>query len=827
MEGERHNTHIVSYSSAEEQNKLDKINTELKSSIQQESEKNDIIPIQKIKIKDLFKNFDKREKNQIIQFEENEEEIIVNEEEIKYMKDLKKKNSLRKNITHNLKDWIDKRKQMQEINTENFELIENKTDTKNNNDENIKNEGTQTHNIMENGANEDNNTKTSNIDSDQIGNPSNKTNSKNNKDILNTNKENRMEGEFDKKSNKKTNEANKDNNLNENNEESDDNDLDNNKDKEKYKKYNESNFNFYLLNNQNEENKDIKNKSEIENNFNSSAESNYVKENDYDDIKTKDKKISIKKKPKNNSLNKNNIINRANYIKNVPNKKDKSKTKTKSKSKSKSKSTSKSHIKENKYSFYGSNNNYWMRSITKENNTSLNKKLKNSSITEKNNSIRSYNRKSNKNKIINKKEISKYKNNINQFNRNKLRTSGDNSTKNKNNNKLINLASPKNNNIKKIKKETILPIPRKCYFTKKIIQMNSEHFNLLNEKIRKGKEKNKIFHKQRTEYNSLLFKNNNLTGRNELYDDLNDYENINTQDLLRDNNNQMTYINNNALNNYMNKRIISPNILINRHLTNLTNRKTNQKKVTDISKSPYLINKYNVFQKSLNKSNSAINFYNNKHSSHKFPNIINNHKSLKSQNSNMYQHNNINDLNLNFLKSSRIFNFNPKNNIFIPIKKARNSEEIKSANSQRFQNSNFKIFGLSTPIAADMANKINVDMKYLQNAKKLFNPGDKGYGRHYGNEKDCPICQAMQLKSNYNMKNMVHYHEFIKQKDQDTIKFNKEQFLQELKKPSTSSQRKEASILKEIKQFINNSKKSENMYNNYKNDSSIINAYFV
>jgi hypothetical protein len=277
----------------------------------------------------------------------------------------------------------------------------------------------------------------------------------------------------------------------------------------------------------------------------------------------------------------------------------------------------------------------------------------------------------------------------------------------------------------------------------------------------------------------------------------------------------------------MNKRIISPNILINRHLTNLTNKKTNQKKITDISKSPYLINKYNVFQKPLNKSNSAINFYNNKHSFKKFPNIINNHNSLKSQNSNMYSHNNINDLNLNFLKSNRIFNFNPKNNIFIPMNKAGNSEEIKSSGVQRFQNSNFKNFGISTPIAADMTNKINLDMKYLQNAKKLLNPGDKGYGRHFGNEKDCPICQSMLLKSNYNMKNMVHYHEFIKQKDQDTIKFNKEQFLQELKKPSTSSQRMEASILKEIRQFINNSKKPENMYDNYKNDSSIINAYFV
>ena len=288
MEGERHDTHILSYSSVEEQNKIDKINTELKLSIQQESEdNNNIIPFQKIKIKDLFKNLDKREKNQIVEFEENEEGIVINEEEIKYMKNLKKKNNLRKNISNNLKDWIDKRKQMQEINTENFELIENKTDTKNINDESIKNEGTQTHNKFENGANEENNSKTSNIDSDQIGNPSNK----------------------------ETNEANKDSNLNENNEESDDNDLDNNKYKGKNKKYNESNFNFYLLHNQKEENK-----SENENNFNSSEESNYLKENDYDDKKTKRKGISIKKKSKNNSLNKNNSKNKSNYIKKVPNK---------------------------------------------------------------------------------------------------------------------------------------------------------------------------------------------------------------------------------------------------------------------------------------------------------------------------------------------------------------------------------------------------------------------------------------------------------------------------------------------------------------------------
>ena len=83
-----------------------------------------------------------------------------------------------------------------------------------------------------------------------------------------------------------------------------------------------------------------------------------------------------------------------------------------------------------------------------------------------------------------------------------------------------------------------------------------------------------------------------------------------------------------------------------------------------------------------------------------------------------------------------------------------------------------------------MPNKINLDRKYLQNAKKLFHAGDKGYGRHFGTEKDCPICQSMLLKSNYNMKNMINYHEFIKQKDQNTIKYNKMQFLQELKKNS-------------------------------------------
>ena len=34
--------------------------------------------------------------------------------------------------------------------------------------------------------------------------------------------------------------------------------------------------------------------------------------------------------------------------------------------------------------------------------------------------------------------------------------------------------------------------------------MNTEQFNLLNEKIRKWKEKNRIFHQQKDKYNSLF-----------------------------------------------------------------------------------------------------------------------------------------------------------------------------------------------------------------------------------------------------------------------------------------------------------------------------------
>jgi hypothetical protein len=71
-----------------------------------------------------------------------------------------------------------------------------------------------------------------------------------------------------------------------------------------------------------------------------------------------------------------------------------------------------------------------------------------------------------------------------------------------------------------------------------------------------------------------------------------------------------------------------------------------------------------------------------------------------------------------------------------------------------------------------------------------------------------------------------HYHDFIKQRDQNTIKMNKQQFLHEIKQPHTKSQKREADIMREIKQFINYTRKTENIGNIDPKDASIINAYF-
>ena len=396
-----------------------------------------------------------------------------------------------------------------------------------------------------------------------------------------------------------------------------------------------------------------------------------------------------------------------------------------------------------------------------------------------------------------------------------------------------------------IKREIRLPIQRNCYFSRTVIEMDNDEFDLLNKKIKIAKEKNKIFRHQRNEINPM-FENNYYMGGMNYNDDINnrkfidlDYENNNTQnflnniDISKSNNNQRTFMNRGDLNNYMNNRLVSPSILINRHINrNMQNKKNFPKRLTDIPLSPYLLNKYNMIQKPLNKSNSAINLFNNnnnsnKKSNNKFPSITNNHNSLKSGNSNMYSQNIQNDSNYNFSKTNPIFNFNPKNNnnVFIPIIKNRPIEGIKSANNQKIENSNFKSIDLPSPVSVDIPNKITLDMKNFHNAKK-FHVGDKGYGRHYGNEKDCPVCQSVSMKSNYNMKNFHHYHDFIKQRDQNTIKMNKQQFLHELKQPHTKSQKREADIMREIKQFINYTRKTENIGNIDPNDASIINAYF-
>ena len=946
MKSERHNTHILSNSSTDEQNNIDKTNSELKSSKLKVSERNITHPMNKIDLKDLFKNINEREKNKIIYLEGNEEENEEifekqNEEVINYWKNMNTIKDKRKNITQNLKDWINKTKQYQEMKTQNLEIIEKKTYNKNNendfnkNEENKSDNKSKNNNERENGAKKENvdeeninKSKISNTDSVKSGNTSNRINTNNNKNILNTNKENKLEEEIktDKKLNieaSEENEGNKESIINENNENSFIDDFNINNEKELYSNindtnfndseildnkkqntnYKKSNFNFYVIQQEikKEENKDNKNNydkrkkkdgkkmkkkerelkkekekrekkeereeigiieekqdekqesseetkelkklieermdSENNNNFNSSEENNDFVEEYTNNIKEK------KLQNKNNHLQNNNNINKINKIKkkkakkSPENNKNSKVIKNKYIRKVKSKSNSINKYKENKTSNYNDNKKIIKKKKYKKN--SQNKKLKNQKEDE-NNIKNINNNKTYKEKNSNKKEILK---NINSHNnKNKIKTTGDVSNKDNKDNMLFVFASAKNiiNNNEIIKREIIIPIPRKCHFLKTTIQMDSEQFNLLNKKIQLIKEKNKIFRHKRNEYTPIYRKNNEIDKFN-FYDEINngrkfidlEYESNNTQnylnnkELAKSNNNQRTFINNRDFNNYMNSRLISPNILINRHINkNLENKKKYQEKLTDIPFSPYILNKYNFVEKRINKSNSALNLFNNhnKKSNKKlFPNISNNHNSLKPGNSIIDISNIPSDINLNFCKSNTIFNFNPKNKIFIPTIQKRYLESGKSANIHKFDNNNFKSFEMLTPIS-NATNKINLDMKNFHNAKK-FVVKEKGFGKHFGNEKDCPICQSVSMKSNYIMKNMNHYHEFIKPKDQNKIKLNKEQFLQELKKPNTKSQKMLADIMKEIKQFIYYSKHPVNM-NNCQNDTSIINAYF-
>ena len=382
-----------------------------------------------------------------------------------------------------------------------------------------------------------------------------------------------------------------------------------------------------------------------------------------------------------------------------------------------------------------------------------------------------------------------------------------------------------------------MPKQRKCYFTKTIIEMDSEDFNLLNEQIEKYEEKNKkSHHHKRNDYNPFLEKNFLLGGiNNKKFMDL-DYE---------ENNNLNFFTNldisklNNSKNNLNNKgylyshirnknRLESANILKNRYITkNLRNKNNYYKKLTDIPLSPYILNKYNFIKKPLNKSNSALNLFNrsNRKPNYKFPNFTNNFNSLKSIHTNKYVPNTPSDNTLNYFKTNDIFDSNQKINCFIPIMKKNSLRELKSANIRKFQNNNCIDIETTSPFSVNTPNKINLDMINLHNAKK-FHFSDKGFGKHFGSEKDCPVCQSISMKSNYNMKKFHNYHNFIKERDKSTIEKNKKKFLYDLKIPNSRSHRMEAEIIREIKQFIKFSKKEENNSSNKINDASLINAYF-
>ena len=121
---ERHNTHILSNSSEDEVNNIEKTSLEVMLSRQKEVENQNIQGIHKINIKDLFKNIEEREINKIIYFDEsdegNEEEKNVDKEILDYYKNVNKKKDHRKNISQNIKDCLIKKKTI-ELLTEQIE----------------------------------------------------------------------------------------------------------------------------------------------------------------------------------------------------------------------------------------------------------------------------------------------------------------------------------------------------------------------------------------------------------------------------------------------------------------------------------------------------------------------------------------------------------------------------------------------------------------------------------------------------------------------------------------------------------------------------------
>ena len=433
------------------------------------------------------------------------------------------------------------------------------------------------------------------------------------------------------------------------------------------------------------------------------------------------------------------------------------------------------------------------------------------------------------------------------MNKNKYKTIENSSGKNNYYIKASSSSKPK----KKIKKgnNNILPIPAQCYFTKSLIEIDSKNYNLLNTKNKiLSIDLDKNFSNNEEKYQSSgeedennyfnkgnLYNDNNFNNYNKYFNNKekkNNYQNFNSKNNFSLNSNNYYDINSKynksdrkklfdskAFNNNINNRLVSPNILISKNVKN--NKNKYQKKLTEIPLSPYIQSKINL-KKPINKNNSVLNIVYNKKNSEKYPSINKNNLRKNSSSSNLNVESN--NINVNFYKTDTIFNYQPKNNVIIPISSSnKRIDSFKSVNTNKLQNNNLKMTELSTPISVEPTNKLTFDIKAFHNLKKGGH--EKGYGKHYGNEKECPICQSILMKNNYLMKKMNHYND--SNYDHQRIKNKKEQFLQELKKPNTRIQREEANIMKQIRQFLSSSKSHNNYYdNNIVDEDNVINAYF-
>lgn len=242
--------------------------------------------------------------------------------------------------------------------------------------------------------------------------------------------------------------------------------------------------------------------------------------------------------------------------------------------------------------------------------------------------------------------------------------------------------------------------------------------------------------------------------------------------------------NNNNFGIFPSNRLISANFLFDRSYKKIKSKKKNENKTI----SPYLSNII-ISKRALKKSYSNSNLLTNRVRNLKQNYFRNSQNMITNQFGNI---NNNNDINLNFYKTNSIFNFIPKNNSLIPfISKARESK-LKSA----YLSNKIKDKKGSISVLPIEESKNNVKVyKSTHNSKR-------GFGKHYGKEKECPICQSMSIKSNYLMKNMNNYIDLKKQKDWSMIKIRKEQFLQSLKHTQKKKKNEMDLIIKEIKDYL-------------------------